>query len=38
VVVFSAADAYVSAQLFGFDQELQIELGPDRLGLRLALR
>ncbi|MGB9742253.1 MAG: DUF5683 domain-containing protein [candidate division WOR-3 bacterium] len=37
-VVFSMADAYVSAQMFGFDQELQIDLQPDRLGVRLALR
>lgn len=37
-IVFSMADAYVSAQMFGFDQELQIDLRSDRLGLRLAWR
>ncbi len=37
-VVFSMADAYVSAQMFGFEQELRLELGPDRLGVRVAIR
>lgn len=37
-VVFSMADAYVSAQMFGFDRELQLDLQPDRFGVRLALK
>ncbi len=36
VVAFSMADAYVSAQMFGFDQELRLDIAPDRLGLILA--
>jgi hypothetical protein len=48
VVVFSMADAYVSAQMFGFDQEMRLDLGPTlplaggecyiRLGFQLAWR
>ncbi len=38
VVVFSMADAYVSAQMFGFDQQLRLDLAPNRLGIQLALR
>ncbi len=37
-VVFSMADAYVSAQMFGFEQELRLDLGPDRFGVRVAIR
>ncbi len=37
-VVFSMADAYVSAQMFGFDQELRLNIAPDRLGLTLAFK
>lgn len=38
VVVFSMADAYVSAQMFGFDEQLRLDLAPNRLGIQLALR
>ncbi|MEO0004741.1 MAG: DUF5683 domain-containing protein [candidate division WOR-3 bacterium] len=38
LVVFSMADAYVSAQMFGFDQEMRLDLAPNRLGIQLSLR
>lgn len=37
-VVFSMADAYVSAQMFGFEQELRLDLGPDRFGVKVGIR
>lgn len=37
-VVFSMADAYVSAQMFGFDKEMQLSIGPDRFGITVALK
>lgn len=44
VVVFSMADAYISAKMFGFDRETRLggrpvalEFGPARAGLRLGL-
>jgi hypothetical protein len=44
VAVFSMADAYISAKMFGFEREVQfagrpvgIDLGPGRAGLRLGL-
>ncbi|MCL6465231.1 MAG: hypothetical protein K6T77_00575 [candidate division WOR-3 bacterium] len=38
VVVFSMADAYVSAQMFGFDEEMRLSLGLNRVGIQLAIR
>jgi hypothetical protein len=44
VTVFSMADAYISAKMFGFEREMQLggrpvalEFGPARAGLRLGL-
>ena len=37
VLAFSMADAYVSAQLYGFDREMRFAVGPTRLGLELEL-
>lgn len=37
VIVFSMADAYVSAQMFGFDRQLQLAFGPDRVEFRVAV-
>ncbi|MEO0069319.1 MAG: DUF5683 domain-containing protein [candidate division WOR-3 bacterium] len=37
-VVFSMADAYVSAQMFGFDKEMKLNIGPDRFGITIALK
>jgi hypothetical protein len=33
VVAFSMADAYVSAQMYGFDREMHLTLGPMRAGI-----
>ncbi len=38
VVAFSMADAYVSAQMFGFDEEMRLSLGLSRVGIELAIR
>lgn len=38
VVVFSMADAYVSAQMFGFDQQMRLDFAFNRLGIQLTLR
>jgi hypothetical protein len=37
VLAFSMADAYVSAQLFGFDRQMRFALGPTRAGLELDI-
>ncbi len=37
-VAFSMADAYVSAQMFGFDQEMRLSIAPDRIGVTFACR
>lgn len=37
VVAFSMADAYVSAQMFGFDQEMRLSAGWGHIGIQLAL-
>ncbi len=33
VVAFSMADAYVSAQMYGFDREVRLTVGPGRAGI-----
>lgn len=38
VVVFSMADAYVSAQMFGFDAEMRLSVGLGRVGIGLGIR
>lgn len=38
IVVFSMADAYVSAQMFGFDAEMRLSIGWGRVGIGLGLR
>ncbi len=38
VIVFSMADAYVSAHMFGFDRQLRLSLNYGRVGLELAFR
>ncbi len=35
VVVFSMADAFVSAQMYGFDREMSLTLGPARVGVAM---
>ena len=35
VVAFSMADAYVSAQMYGFDREIRLALGPMRAGIAM---
>jgi len=35
VVAFSMADAYVSAQMYGFDREMRLTLGPLRAGIAM---
>jgi hypothetical protein len=35
VVAFSMADAYVSAQMYGFDREVRLTLGPMRAGIAM---
>jgi len=35
VVAFSMADAYVSAQMYGFDREVRLALGPMRAGIAM---
>ena len=35
VVAFSMADAYVSAQMYGFDREVRLTLGPLRAGIAM---
>ena len=37
VIVLSMTDAYVSAQMFGFDREMSLALGPGRVGIRMGL-
>ena len=37
VIVLSMTDAYVSAQMFGFDREMSLALGPGRVGIRVGL-
>ncbi|OYD14348.1 hypothetical protein CH330_08855 [candidate division WOR-3 bacterium JGI_Cruoil_03_51_56] len=37
VLAFSMADAYVSAQMFGFDRQMSFALGPMRAGLVLRI-
>lgn len=37
VIAFSMADAYVSAQLFGFNEQMRLSLSPDRLGVLIAI-
>jgi hypothetical protein len=37
VVAFSMADAYVSAQMFGFDREIRFTVGPIRAGIAMEL-
>ncbi len=37
VVAFSMADAYVSAQMYGFDREMRFTLGPMRAGIAIGL-
>lgn len=37
VIAFSMADAYVSAQLFGFKEQMRLSLAPGRLGLEISL-
>jgi hypothetical protein len=35
VVAFSMADAYVSAQMYGFDRQMRLTLGPMRAGIAM---
>jgi TM2 domain-containing membrane protein YozV len=35
VVAFSMADAYVSAQMYGFDREIRFTVGPIRAGIAM---
>ena len=35
VVAFSMADAYVSAQMYGFDREMRLTVGPMRAGVAM---
>jgi hypothetical protein len=35
VVAFSMADAYVSAQMYGFDREMRLTFGPMRAGMAM---
>jgi len=35
VLAFSMADAYVSAQMYGFDREMRLTLGPMRAGIAM---
>jgi hypothetical protein len=35
VLAFSMADAYVSAQMYGFDREIRLTLGPMRAGIAM---
>ena len=35
VVAFSMADAYVSAQMYGFNREIRLALGPMRAGIAM---
>ncbi|MEO0080134.1 MAG: DUF5683 domain-containing protein [candidate division WOR-3 bacterium] len=35
IIAFSMADAYVSAQMFGFDEQMRLSLGPGRAGIEL---
>jgi len=37
VVAFSMADAYVSAEMYGFDREMRLTLGPMRAGVAMEL-
>jgi hypothetical protein len=37
VVAFSMADAYVSAQMYGFDREIRFAIGPMRAGVSIGL-
>jgi hypothetical protein len=37
VIVSSMTDAYVSAEMFGFDREMTLALGPGRVGIRMGL-
>ena len=37
VLAFSMADAYVSAQMYGFDKQMTLSLGPGRLGIEVGL-
>jgi hypothetical protein len=37
VVAFSMADAYVSAQMYGFDREMRFTIGPMRAGIAMGL-
>jgi hypothetical protein len=37
VVAFSMADAYVSAQMYGFDREMRLTIGPMRAGIAVGL-
>jgi hypothetical protein len=37
VIVLSMTDAYVSAEMFGFDREMSLALGPGRVGIRMGL-
>ena len=37
VIAFSIADAYVSAQMFGFDREMKLTIGPTRAGIAMGL-
>lgn len=37
VVAFSMADAYVSAQMYGFDREMRLTIGPMRAGIAMGL-
>ena len=36
VVAFSMADAYVSAQMYGFDREVKFTIGPMRAGIAMG--
>jgi hypothetical protein len=36
VIAFSMADAYVSAQMFGFDREMKLTIGPMRAGIAMG--
>lgn len=36
VVAFSMADAYVSAQMYGFDREVKFTIGPTRAGIAMG--
>jgi len=37
VIAFSMADAYVSAQMYGFDREIRFTVGPTRAGIAVGL-